>query len=135
MMGRWPLLSTVFLSALFSVRRKADRVFLMKTENVFDAIPANLPEEISQTLLERDGIRIERIVSKGQASPQDFWYDQAEHEWVMLLAGGAGLEIEGEEGFRKLKVGDCLLLPAHQRHRIAWTDAQTETIWLGVFFR
>jgi len=107
----------------------------MEIRNMFDAISANLPEEITQTLLEREGLRVERIVSSGQASPPDFWYDQDEHEWVMLLAGSAGLEIEGEDGARSLKVGDFLLLPAHQRHRVAWTDAQCETIWLVIFFR
>jgi len=107
----------------------------MEISNMFDSISANLPDEISQTLLEREGIRIERIVSTGQASPQDFWYDQADHEWVMLLAGSAGLEIEGEGAIRRLKTGDFLFLPAHQKHRVAWTDAQSETIWLGVLFR
>jgi len=105
----------------------------MRISNMFEAIPANLPEEITQTLLDADGLRIERIVSTGQASPDGFWYDQPEHEWVLLLTGSAGLELEGE-GIRSLKAGDFLLLPAHQRHRIAWTDGYTETIWLAVFF-
>lgn len=107
----------------------------METGNEFDAISENLPQEITQTLLEREGIRIERIVSTGQASPPGFWYDQPEHEWVMLLAGSAGLEIEEEGEVRTLKPGDYLLLSAHQRHRVAWTDMQTETIWLAIFFR
>jgi len=135
MMGRTLGLSIVFLAAFFSLRRKADRVFLTQTGNVFDAIAGNLPEEITQTLLEREGVRIESIVSTGQASPEGFWYDQAEHEWVLLLTGSAGLEIEGEVEVRTLKIGDFLLLPAHQRHRVVWTDTHTETIWLAIFFR
>ncbi|OIO68119.1 MAG: phosphoribosylaminoimidazole carboxylase [Zetaproteobacteria bacterium CG12_big_fil_rev_8_21_14_0_65_55_1124] len=106
----------------------------MEISNVFDAIPANLPEEITQTLLDADGIRIERIVSTGQASPLGFWYDQPEHEWVLLLAGSAGLEIAGEDGIRSFMAGDFLLLPAHQKHRVAWTDAETDTVWLAIFF-
>jgi len=107
----------------------------MEISNIFDAIPAHLPDEISQTLLDGDGVRIERIVSNGQASPEGFWYDQSEHEWVLLLAGSAGLELEGEARVRDLKAGDFLLLPAHQRHRVAWTDADSETIWLAIFFQ
>ena len=109
--------------------------FFMETGNVFEALPANLPEEVTQTLLTHEGIRIERIVSSGQASPEGFWYDQPEHEWVLLLKGAAGLEIEGEGAVRPLKTGDFLLLPAHQKHRVAWTDADTETVWLTVFFQ
>jgi cupin 2 domain-containing protein len=107
----------------------------METGNVFEALPVNLPKEITQTLLSHEDIRIERIVSKGQASPEGFWYDQSEHEWVLLLKGSAGLEIEGEEAIRSLKEGDFLFLPAHQKHRVVWTDADTETVWLAVFFQ
>jgi len=107
----------------------------MEIINIFDAIPAHLPEEISQTMLDGDGIRIERIVSNGQASPEGFWYDQSEHEWVLLLEGSAGLEIEGEDAVCNLRKGDYVLLSAHQRHRVAWTDADSETIWLAIFFQ
>jgi cupin 2 domain-containing protein len=107
----------------------------MEISNMFELLPARLPDEITQTLLDADGIRIERIVSKGQASPEEGWYDQPEHEWVLLLTGSAGLEIEGEARVRKLEAGDFLLLPAHQRHRVAWTDTDVETIWLAVFFQ
>ncbi len=134
MMGRALALSIVFLAAFFSLRHKVDRVFLMQTGNVFDAVARNLPEEVTHTLLAREGIRIESIVSTGQSSQEGFWYDQAEHEWVLLLTGSAGLEIEGEE-VRNLKAGDFLLLPAHRKHRVAWTDTEAETIWLAVFFR
>ena len=105
----------------------------MNIHNVFDAIPETLPEEVEHCLLGCEGIRIERIVSAGQASPEGFWYDQDEHEWVLLLAGSAGLDIEGE-GVRTLKAGDFVLLPAHQRHRVAWTDVSVKTVWLAVFF-
>ncbi|MDQ6971653.1 MAG: cupin domain-containing protein [Mariprofundaceae bacterium] len=103
--------------------------------NLFADIPALLPDEISESLLAAGGVRIERIVSTGQSSPEGFWYNQEEHEWVLLVAGSAGLEIEGEASVHQLKAGDFLHIPAHQRHRVAWTDAGTETIWLAVFFR
>jgi len=106
----------------------------MYITNLFEDIPAQLPEEISQTLLTATGIRIERIVSRGESSPEGFWYDQPEHEWVLLLAGSAGLEIEGGEHVRTLNPGDFLLLPAHRKHRVAWTESDAETIWLAVFY-
>jgi len=107
----------------------------MKSSNVFDNVPSGLPEEVSDSLLTANGVRIERIVSGGQASPEGFWYDQGEHEWVLLLKGSAGIQIEGEDSVRELTEGDYLLLPAHRRHRVAWTDASGETIWLAVFYR
>lgn len=106
--------------------------WLMHKANIFDAIPANLPEELSRTLIAGRNLRVERIVSRGHASPDGFWYDQDEQEWVLLLAGAARLEIKGE-GEIALSPGDYLLLPAHCRHRVNWTDPETETIWLALF--
>lgn len=106
----------------------------MPTRDLFGNIPARLPDEIVQTLLRRDGLRIERIVSRGQASPEGFWYDQAEDEWVLLLDGAAGLQFEDEAEPRTLRPGDHLHIPAHRRHRVAWTAEDTDTIWLAVFF-
>ena len=106
----------------------------MPTRNLFDGIPASLPDELTEILLSRRGLRIERIVSRGHASPEGFWYDQAEDEWVLLLAGSAGLAFEDEAEARTLGPGDHLHIPAHRRHRVAWTAADTDTIWLAVFF-
>jgi cupin 2 domain-containing protein len=102
--------------------------------NLLADLPARLGEEQVTTLLAAADLRIERIVSTGQASPPGFWYDQDEAEWVLLLAGAARLEIEGEPAPRELRPGDCLHLPAHLRHRVAWTDPGTATVWLAVFY-
>ena len=83
------------------------------------------------SLLDRQGVRIERIVSSGHASPKASWYDQAMDEWVLLVSGAARLEIEGE-GDVALEPGDYLLLPAHCRHRVAWTDPDRPTTWLAI---
>lgn len=83
-------------------------------------------------LLKRAGLRIERIVSTGQASPEGFWYNQPQDEWVVLLSGSAGLRFECETEERKLKPGDWLQIPAHVRHRVEWTDAATPSVWLAV---
>lgn len=105
--------------------------------NLFANIPAALPAELSDVLLRDRSLRIERIVSRGHTSPPDFWYDQAEHEWVLLLQGAARLRlIDSNEQQRivEMKAGDYLHLPAHQRHRVEWTTPDTDTIWLAVFF-
>jgi len=103
--------------------------------NLFDEIPTSLPGEQFTTLLETPNIRIERIVSRGHASPPDFWYDQDEAEWVVVLQGSAGILFDGEKSPRTLKRGDHVAIPAHTRHRIAWTDAQEPTVWLAVHHR
>ena len=91
-------------------------------------------EELLTTLAERPGVRIERIVSTGQASPPGFWYDQPEGEWIVLLSGSAGLRLEHEAYTRLLAPGDCLDIPAHCRHRVEWTAQGTHTVWLAVFY-
>ena len=90
--------------------------------NLFAPIPPEITEEIFQVLLETGVFRLERIVSGGQATPPGEWYDQDTHEWVALLTGGAGLRFEDEAEPRVLGPGDYLLIPAHRRHRVEWTD-------------
>lgn len=84
------------------------------------------------TLLQLDGVRIERIISKGQTTPAGQWYDQPWHEWVVVLSGAAQLEVVGEPGVRRLEAGQWCLLPAGCRHRVHWTDPEQETVWLAV---
>lgn len=102
--------------------------------NVFEHVPARLSEEQLTELVATPGLRIERIVSTGQASPADFWYDQDRSEWVLVLSGSAGLLIEGEAEPRLLRTGDYVLIPPRTRHRVAWTDPEKPTIWLAVHF-
>ena len=100
--------------------------------NLFAGLPEVLPEELFETLLERPGCRIERIVSRGQSTPAGQWYDQAWDEWVLLLQGAAALQLEGQEEPIELAPGEYLLLPAHCRHRVAWTANGEVTIWLAL---
>jgi cupin 2 domain-containing protein len=102
--------------------------------NLFAHIPETLDQEWIDELLRERSVRIERMVSRGHSSPPDFWYDQAEHEWVVVLAGKAGLRIERQPEII-LGSGDTLYLPAHTRHRVEWTDPQQDTIWLAVFWK
>ena len=103
--------------------------------NLFAPLPDAAAAEAFDTLLSRPRIRIERIVSQGQASPPAFWYDQEEGEWISLLSGRARLRFEDESEARLLVSGDCLDIAPHRRHRIDWTDPATPTIWLAVFYR
>jgi cupin 2 domain-containing protein len=90
------------------------------------------PEEEVTPLLETMGARVLRIVSHAHASPPGFWYDQPEAEGVVVVAGSAGLLIEGESAVRGLGPGDYVMIPAHIRHRVEWTATDQPTIWLAV---
>ena len=107
----------------------------MRDVNLFEAIPDALAEELVTPLLQAGDVRIARIVSRGHASPKDFWYDQDDAEWVLVLQGSAGVQFDGETAPRTLRRGDHLHIPAHTRHRVAWTDAHEPTIWLAVHHR
>jgi cupin 2 domain-containing protein len=104
----------------------------MTIPNLLTDIPKASPDEVFQDILRRANIRIERIVSRGQRSPEAFWYDQAWDEWVLVLRGRAGLQIAGQPEPVELGPGDHLLITAGTRHRVAWTDATDTTIWLAV---
>jgi len=100
--------------------------------NLFENIPENAPEELVTALLSSKDIRIERIVSFGQSSPDGFWYDQEENEWVLLLEGSATLRFEAGDPV-DLKPGDHLNIPAGKRHRVEKTDQNCRTVWIAVF--
>lgn len=105
----------------------------MAAGNLFTDIPARLADEQFVELLSSPHCRIERIVTRGQSSPPGFWYDQDRAEWVVVLAGAARLTIEGGAE-HVLRAGDHLLIPAHCRHRVEWTDPEQATIWLAVHY-
>ncbi len=103
-------------------------------KNIFSNIPTHLPDELFETLLDSPHFRIERIVAHGHASPEGFWYDQARHEWVVVLQGAAKLRIEGEDQPIGLYPGDFIDIPAHKRHRVEWTSPDQPTVWLAVHY-
>ena len=107
---------------------------LQQTHNLYDKIPSTLSEELFQTLLERDGVMIERIVSDGQATPPGEWFDQGWDEWVLLISGEATLRFETDNALLILKPGDHIMIPAGCRHRVESTDTLQKTIWLAVHF-
>ncbi|WP_419913529.1 cupin domain-containing protein [Hoeflea sp.] len=108
---------------------------MLKTGNLLSGLPeGRAKEEIFETLEIAPGMRIERIVSTGQVTADDDWYDQDEDEWVMVLAGSARLLIAGEDKERQLGAGDWIHLPAHCRHRVTWTQEDPPTVWLAVHY-
>lgn len=99
--------------------------------NIFKLPQKELDEELIQDICSGRHVRVERIVSTGQVSPPGFWYNQAQDELVILLQGNA--EIEFEDGNIKLCAGDTLMIPAHKKHRVAFTSSCPACIWLCIF--
>jgi cupin 2 domain-containing protein len=106
----------------------------MDLHNLYDNIPAQLPEESFTDILKTDNFRVERIVSQGHASPEGFWYDQDQNEWVMILEGAARIRFEDAADAIELRPGDYLAIPAHKRHRVEWTVPDQRTVWLAIHF-
>ena len=107
----------------------------MKINSIYSSIPDNISEELIEELVTSKSVRIERIVSEGHASPKNFWYDQPENEWVLVLEGSAGILLERKNDPVILQKGDYLNIPAHKKHRIMWTEKSRKTIWLAIFYK
>ena len=101
--------------------------------NIYSEIPEQLPEELFQQLAGNGQVRIERIVSRGHASPEEGWYDQPQEEWVIVLRGSAILAYPDKPSVT-LKEGDYVTIAAHEKHRVAWTSPDEPTIWLAVHY-
>jgi cupin 2 domain-containing protein len=100
--------------------------------NLLAGVPTNLPDELFETITESRDVRIERIVSHGHASPPGFWYDQPQHEWVVLVKGAARLRFENWT--IDLTPGDFINIRAHEKHRVEWTSPDEPTVWLAVHY-
>jgi cupin 2 domain-containing protein len=106
----------------------------MTMNNLFSSIPDDLPDELLETLVDADSVRVERIVSHGHASPEGFWYDQEQHEWVVVLKGAARLRFDDNDTLVEMGPGDFVNIPAHRRHRVEWTTPEEPTVWLAVHY-
>lgn len=104
----------------------------MQSGHLFSGVPGQLPDELFDVLWQKPGLRVERIVSQGHTTPPGQWYDQDTDEWVILLSGAARLRIEGRDELLELRPGDHVLLPAHLRHRVEWTDPDQQSFWLAI---
>jgi cupin 2 domain-containing protein len=102
--------------------------------NLFTDVESPLAAERVDVLLDGGPMRLERIISEGHATPPGEWYDQDRDEWVVVLRGSASVRFEGETGERVMRAGDHLVIPAHRRHRVEWTDSRQPTVWLAVHY-
>ena len=100
-------------------------------QNLLTGVPKSIPDEIFETIISTPNIKIERNISKGHKSEPNFWYDQDQSEWILILKGEARLQFEDKSIY--LTSGDYLNIAPHQKHRIDWTTPE-ETIWLAVFY-
>ena len=104
----------------------------MNIGNIFEKVIINPDEEIFEDILAQDKIKIERIVSYGQSTPEKEWYDQDWDEWVMLLKGSAGLKFENDRKIITMRPGDYIFIPRNIRHRVEFTDKDEASIWLAI---
>ena len=102
-------------------------------QNIFQALPDTTKEEIIEEIINSGNCRIERIVSEGQSSPENFWYEQDENEFVLLLKGSAVIEFSDNTA-TPLTEGDYIFIPKLMKHRVKETSASAKTIWLAIFF-
>lgn len=100
--------------------------------NIFDEIIVDKSEEKFFEIFKNETIKVEKIVSNGQKSPENFWYEQEKSEFILLLEGFAILEFENREA--ELKKGDCLNIKAMEKHRVKFTSLDESTIWFAVFY-
>ena len=105
----------------------------MQVTNIFDNIPTQLHQELFQDIFSKDGLKIQRIVSQGEATQDDKWYIQEDDEWVIVLQGEATLSFEDDSDI-KLSSGDYIHIPAHKKHKVSWTSSDEQTIWLAVHY-
>lgn len=104
----------------------------MEKKSIFsDIIPSDNEEFLK--IVEKPNIKIERIVSSGQSTPEGFWYNQKQHEFVIIIQGNAVLEFEEFDDVT-LKTGDYIDIPPHCKHRVRQTSLIEETIWLAIFY-
>lgn len=107
----------------------------MRIRNIYADVPKNIPQEIFETIISNESVKLERILSKGHSTPNGQWYNQEQDEWVILLKGNAGLLFEGEDEVIKMLPGDYLHIPAHRKHRVEWTATDQETVWLAIHIK
>ncbi len=106
-----------------------------KTNNIYSKIPNSKRKEIFQALSQNKSVKIERIISCGQATKKDKWLKTRHAEWVILLKGAARLRFRKNNRLFNLKPGDYILISANSPHRVEWTHPRVKTIWLAVHSR
>jgi cupin 2 domain-containing protein len=106
---------------------------IMNFGNIFESIPNEMKDEVIESLIESKVVKIERIISKGHASPKEGWYDQDQDEWVIIVRGSATIKFENTEPL-SINEGGYINIPAGTKHKVLWTDPEIETVWLAVHY-
>ena len=104
----------------------------IKSDDLFSRLPAAKKREAFRTLVKGKGVRIERIVSLGQTTPEGKWLYSKKAEWALVLRGRAKLLFKGNRKRFNLKAGEHVFIPANTRHRVDWTHPKQKTVWLAV---
>ena len=108
---------------------------MIKSGNLRDGLPSGIAAaETFDALIEQKNLRIERIVSTGQTTPEGELHDSEQAEFVLVVSGAARFRVEGEGEDRDLGEGDYIIVPSHCRHRVIYTRASPPTVWLAVYF-
>lgn len=105
----------------------------IEVKNIFENIPQNLSAEFFEDIISSENFRLERIISEGHTSPPEFWYDQEQNEFVLLLSGSAEILFD-DDSLVELKPGDYIIIPAHKKHRVEKTDTNKKTFWLTLHY-
>lgn len=112
----------------------AGKLLMDAVRNLLADLPVDLRREVFEPIVAGPGVRIERIVSLGHASPADFWYDQPQAEWVLVLRGAARLRFADADQTVEMQAGDAIHIAARRRHRVDWTTPAEPTVWLAVHY-
>jgi cupin 2 domain-containing protein len=99
--------------------------------NLLHTLQSVPDKEVFEPLLMTTDVLIERIISHGQTTPENEWYDQERDEWVVLLQGNATIRFS-DDTVTNLTCGDYLFIPAHCRHRVEFTQTEPPCIWLAI---
>ncbi len=107
---------------------------MIEVKNIYEIENIDLNNEYFEDLLKQKGFRLERIISSGHVTKSDFWYDQDEDEFVLLLKGFAKILFENND-IVELNEGDYIIIPQHVKHKVIYTDIENKTFWLTCYFK
>lgn len=107
---------------------------MLTIKNIYDCNNINFNVEYLENILVNPNFRLERIISFGHITPSDYWYDQEEDEFVLLLKGNAKILLENDE-IIELKEGDYVIIPKHLKHKVIYTDTENKTFWITCYFK
>lgn len=100
--------------------------------NLFDDTLKENNIELSQIIFENEKIMVEKIISQGEISKTDEWFDQSQDEFVILVDGYAEITYSNLTT-TKLSKGDNLFIPKNVKHRVSYTSENC--VWVCIFIK